>query len=83
MPGHPARGSLYGHGLLGSGTEITSDSQEKLASEHDFIICATDWWGMSGGDVSYDISALENLNKLRPSSTASCRACSTPSSCRA
>ena len=63
-PGHPARGSLYGHGLLGSGTEITSDSQENLASEHDFIICATDWWGMSSGDVSYDISALENLNKF-------------------
>ena len=61
-PAHPARGSLYGHGLLGSGTEITSDSQENLASEHNFIICATDWWGMSSGDVVYDISALRDLN---------------------
>jgi hypothetical protein len=61
-PGRPARGSLYGHGLLGSGDEIKSDSQENLASEHDFIICATDWWGMSEGDVPYDISALKDLN---------------------
>jgi hypothetical protein len=65
-PGHPARGSLYGHGLLGEGSEIRSDSQENLASEHNFIICATDWWGMSEGDVAYDITALSDINLFPP-----------------
>jgi hypothetical protein len=65
-PGHPARGSLYGHGLLGSGTEIRSDSQTNLASEHNFIICATDWWGMSSGDIGYDVKALGDLNFFPP-----------------
>jgi hypothetical protein len=63
-PADPARGSLYGHGLLGSGSEIQSDSQENLAIEHNFIICATDWWGMSSGDIPYDISALSDINKF-------------------
>jgi hypothetical protein len=61
-PGDPARGSIYGHGLLGSGTQITADYIEALAREHNFIICATDWWGMSSGDVPYDVSALGDLN---------------------
>jgi hypothetical protein len=65
-PGDPARGSLYGHGLLGSGSQVFSGSQAALASEHNFIICATDWWGMSEGDVPYDISALSDLNKFQP-----------------
>ncbi len=65
-PGHPARGTLYGHGLLGSGSEIQSDAEESLASAHNFIICATDWWGMSSGDVVYDISALRDLNLFPP-----------------
>jgi hypothetical protein len=63
-PGDPARGSIYGHGLLGSGSEITASAEEDLASEHNFIICATDWWGMSSGDVPYDISALSDINKF-------------------
>jgi hypothetical protein len=63
-PGNPARGSIYGHGLLGSGSEITASAEEDLASEHNFIICATDWWGMSSGDIGYDISALKDLNRF-------------------
>jgi hypothetical protein len=49
---------------LGSGSEITASAEEDLASEHNFIICATDWWGMSSGDVPYDISALSDINKF-------------------
>ncbi len=63
-PDHPSRGSIYGHGLLGSGSEITASAEEDLASEHNFIICATDWWGMSSGDVGYDVQALSDLNKF-------------------
>jgi len=61
-PSDPARGSIYGHGLLGSGDEILASAEEDLASEHNFIICATDWWGMSEGDIPYDVSALGDLN---------------------
>jgi hypothetical protein len=65
-PGHPARGTIYGHGLLGSGDEIRASAEEDLASEHNFVICATDWWGMSQFDVIYDISALRDLNLFPP-----------------
>jgi hypothetical protein len=64
-PANPARGSVYGHGLLGSGSQVESeDGVRALASEHNFILCATDWWGMSSGDVPYDIQALSDLNKF-------------------
>jgi hypothetical protein len=63
-PAHQARGSLYGHGLLGSGAQVTSDAVEALAREHNFVICATDWWGMSEGDIPYDVSALSDLNRF-------------------
>jgi hypothetical protein len=61
---NPARPSLYGHGLLGSGSEVTAGPVEALASEHNFVVCATDWWGLSESDVPYDISALQDLNKF-------------------
>jgi hypothetical protein len=60
----PARASLYGHGLLGSASEVDAGNVEDMASEHDFMFCATDWWGLSSGDVGYDISALKDLNKF-------------------
>ena len=43
---------------------MTSGAVEALASEHNFVICATDWWGLSQGDVPYDISALKDLNNF-------------------
>ena len=60
----PGRPSLYGHGLLGSGSQVTSSAVEALASEHDFVICGTDWWGQSSSDIPYDISALQDLNNF-------------------
>ena len=35
-----------------------------MASEHNFVFCATDWWGLVAGDVPYDISALQDLNNF-------------------
>jgi hypothetical protein len=60
----PARASLYGHGLLGSAGEVEAGNVKDMASEHDMMFCATDWWGLSGEDVPYDISALQDLNKF-------------------
>jgi hypothetical protein len=60
----PARSSLYGHGLLGSPSEVHASNVRAMASEHNMMFCATAWWGMSSGDVPYDIGALQDLNKF-------------------
>jgi hypothetical protein len=62
--GSPARISLYGHGLLGSRTEVTAGNVLAMAREHNFVFCATDWWGLASGDVPFDIHALTDLNSF-------------------
>jgi hypothetical protein len=59
-----ARASLYGHGLLGSASEVHAGNVEAMASEHNMMFCATDWWGLAGPDVPYDIASLQDLNKF-------------------
>ena len=61
-PTSPARLSLYGHGLLGSHTEVEAGNVQAMATEHNVTFCATDWWGLAEGDVQGDIAALKNLN---------------------
>jgi hypothetical protein len=61
---HPARISLYGHGLLGSRDEVTAGNVEAMAKEHDFVFCATDWWGLAEGDIPFDIKALGDLRSF-------------------
>ncbi|MGH2914102.1 MAG: hypothetical protein ACRDMX_03855 [Solirubrobacteraceae bacterium] len=58
----PARVVLYGHGLLGSADEITSNAEESLAVAHDMVICSTDFWGLANADTLNDAGALGNLN---------------------
>jgi hypothetical protein len=60
----PARASLYGHGLLGSASEVHAGNVEAMATEHNMMFCATNWWGLAGPDVPYDIAALQDLNKF-------------------
>ncbi len=60
----PARPSLYGHGLLGQASEVNAGNVEAMASEHKMMFCATNWWGLAGTDVPYDIAALQDLNKF-------------------
>jgi hypothetical protein len=62
--GAAARASLYGHGLLGSRTEVHAGNVQDMAAEHDFVFCATDWWGLASADTLFDISALQNLNRF-------------------
>jgi hypothetical protein len=61
-PIDPARISLYGHGLLGSRNEVTSGPVEALATGHDMVFCATDFWGLASGDTLNDAAALTNVN---------------------
>jgi hypothetical protein len=60
----PARPSLYGHGLLGSASEITGGNIKAMADEHNFVFCATDWSGMSTQDVPNIGSILADLSNF-------------------
>jgi hypothetical protein len=61
---NPARISLYGHGLLGSRTEVHAGNVEDMATEHNMVFCATDWWGLAEQDTAFDITALQDLNNF-------------------
>ena len=47
----PARPQLYGHGLLGSANEATSNPQKLIGQTHNFVVCATDTIGFSNPDI--------------------------------
>ena len=57
----PARASIYGHGLLGSHTEVTAGNVQDMANEHNFVFCATKWIGMADEDTVNAIGILQNL----------------------
>lgn len=60
----PARPSLYGHGLLGSAGETTSDPQKTLGNNFNFVSCGTDEIGLSGGDIPLALSVLQEMGKF-------------------
>jgi hypothetical protein len=63
--GTPARAGMYGHGLLGSASEsVETDHVRAMAVEHNFIFCGVDSWGMSANDIPYDVTALQDLNRI-------------------
>ena len=61
-PSNPARISLYGHGLLGSHSEVEAGNVEAMATEHNIVFCATDWWGLASGDTLFDAAATQDVN---------------------
>jgi hypothetical protein len=58
------RPSLYGHGLLGSASEVTAGNVKAMANEHSFMFCATDWSGMSTQDLPNIGSILADLSNF-------------------
>ena len=60
----PLRPSLYGHGLLGGGTEVALANVRAMANEHGFVFCATDWAGMSTPDVPNVLLLLQDLSRF-------------------
>jgi hypothetical protein len=46
----PARPSLYGHGLLGDEDEVGANNVDRMANEHGFVFCATQWTGFAEED---------------------------------
>ena len=63
-PPGPLRPSLYGHGLLGSATEVSGANVRAMANEHGFVFCATDWAGMSTPDVPNVLALLQDLSRF-------------------
>ena len=57
-----ARPSLYGHGLLGSGSEVTGGNIQAMASENNFMFCATDWAGFATTDIGTVLLSLQDLS---------------------
>ncbi|HEV2755506.1 MAG TPA: hypothetical protein VG318_06985 [Actinomycetota bacterium] len=66
IPRHdgPLRPALYGHGLLGSQTEINQGQLKDLGREHGFLFCAVDWNGMSFKDIPTILQILQDLSRF-------------------
>jgi hypothetical protein len=60
----PSHIALYGHGLLGDGTQIDEDNIQDMSAEHDFTFCATDWQGMSKLDIPNAINLLGEFSSF-------------------
>jgi hypothetical protein len=61
----PARLSLYGHGLLGSDSEVyTNPDMPKMAAEANMVFCGTPWAGMSRTDIPNAVLVLQDLSRM-------------------
>jgi hypothetical protein len=58
----PARPSLYGHGLLGTASQVAGGAIQALASEHDIMLCATDWIGLAQEDIPNAVAILGDIS---------------------
>ena len=62
--GGTTRPVVYGHGLLGGADEAQNSQVAKIASTNDMMYCATDWIGMSEGDVGNAVKILQDLSNF-------------------
>lgn len=60
----PARASLYGHGLLGSGRQANSGYVRAVAHEHNVVFCGTDYLGMAEEDLPTVATILGDISKF-------------------
>lgn len=60
----PARAALYGHGLLGTGSQANSGYVRAVAREHNIVFCGTDWSGMSASDFGNIATILQDLSQF-------------------
>ncbi len=54
------RAVAYGHGLLGGASEVNGFGG--LMDQHSFVMCATDWIGMSANDIPNVAAILNDLS---------------------
>jgi len=67
--GSPKHATVWGHGLFGSGSDITGYLNQPLLQHFDFVVAATDWRGLSSPDLnpiesSYLVDVTLNLNLI-------------------
>jgi hypothetical protein len=60
--GSNGRPLLFGHGLLGGAEAVLPLAP--LASAGNFVVCATDWSGMSSEDIPNTLAISENLSRF-------------------
>lgn len=58
----PARGTVYGHGLLGGNEEVDAENVHRMVAEHNMVYCATNWIGMSSDDIPAVVEILGDLS---------------------
>jgi hypothetical protein len=63
-PVTPARGAVYGHGLLGSNREVNAGNVRTMADEHNFVFCATKWAGFSEDDIGVAVMTLQDISNM-------------------
>ncbi len=56
------RPSLYGHGLLGAGTEVRGGNVSAMAFEQQMMMCATDWYGFATQNIANILAILQDLS---------------------
>ncbi|MBK5233199.1 MAG: hypothetical protein JJE13_09495 [Thermoleophilia bacterium] len=56
------RPMVFGHGLLGTASQVTGSIGPDLAQDHSMISCATDEIGMASEDLPHVAQALTNLS---------------------
>ena len=60
----PSRAAMYGHGLLGSQSEVNGSAPQALGNEHNVAYCAVDWVGFSNGDLGTVIGILSDFSNF-------------------
>jgi hypothetical protein len=61
----PGRPIFYGHGLLGSGNEVTAGNLRTLANTYGFVMAATDWQGFANPDLGTIFGLIGDLSGFR------------------
>ena len=56
---------FYGHGLLGTGNEVTAGNLRTLANTYGFVLAATDWQGFSNPDIGTIFGFIGELSGFR------------------
>lgn len=60
--GGTTRPVVYGHGLLGSHSEVENDQASHIAVTNDMLYCATDWIGFAKGDLGQAAGTLADIS---------------------
>lgn len=58
----PGQAVLYGHGLFGDQTEVTTPDIEEVAQKYDTTFCGAVWLGLAKPDLAADLKVIKNLS---------------------